>query len=57
MPRVEPLGRRHPRQQPFALGVLDRDRPDSPPPVPGEQLVEREAAEAAVAVVEQDQLR
>ena len=43
----------HTAQQPLRLGVLERERPQAPSPVPREQLCQRPDAEAAVGVVEE----
>src|SRR5215216_8033040 len=56
VPRLEaPLGR-DAREEALPLLVLDRDWPQPPAAIPGEDLVQRPFAESAVAVVEDREL-
>src|SRR6266480_7449584 len=57
MPRIEARVGSDPREQARPLLALDRNRTHALRAIPGEDLVERPPAEAAVLVVQQDTLR
>src|SRR5205814_384436 len=57
MPRIEARLGSDRREQARPLIALDRNRTHALPAIPGEDLVERPPAEAAVLVVQQDTLR
>src|SRR5438477_10545749 len=57
MPRIEARVGSDRREQARPLFALDRNRTHALAAIPGEDLVERPPAEAAVLVVQQDALR
>ena len=57
VPRGHPLAGRYLHEQPIGLLSAQRDGPQRPAPIPGEDLAKAPAAEAAVGVVEKNRSR